>query len=480
MNTTPLAKGTVSTVPDAGQHADRGGADRGRRLLRGLIPHGYLTPTVVLIAGLMVIPIVMVISYSFKDNVIVQDNPVFVGLANYTTVLTDPDFLQALRNTLIFIALSTAVHLILGLAFAMMLNSKLLGRFTKSLFRIIYILPWLFTIAVVAVVWRLMLDPYGVINYLLEKFGLADKEIDWLGNPDTALWSLTFINIWSGYPFFMISILAGLQGIPGDLYEAAAVDGAGSMQQFRYVTIPQLKPVLISMAVLDLIWTSQQFALIWMTTGGGPLGTTEMLSHLHLQAGVLQLRVLHRLGKCRDRAAGHHDPGDLLRPQPAEGSEVTAMTPATVAAPPTRQHRRRGYLLKKSALLIGLILGAVFAGFPVLWMLSTSFKPNGEVFAVPPQLVSSNFSFDAYRKILTDPTQVRFFINSYIVAVSVTVLTLFVAIMAAYAFSRFNFPGKTMVNVVIVSVQAVPPITLVIPYFGLIVTLGSVQHLPRA
>ena len=279
MKTIPLDKGSVSTVPDAGRRAGRAGAGRGRgRLLRGLIPHAYLTPTVVLIAGLMVIPIVMVITYSFKDNVIVQDNPVFVGLANYTTVLTDPDFLQALKNTLIFIVLSTAVHLLLGLAFAMMLNSKMLGRFTKSVFRVVYILPWLFTIAVVAVVWRLMLDPYGVINYLLQKFGLSDKEIDWLGSPDTALWSLTFINIWSGYPFFMISILAGLQGIPGDLYEAASVDGAGSRQQFRYVTIPQLKPVLISMAVLDLIWTSQQFALIWMTTGGGPLGTTEMLS----------------------------------------------------------------------------------------------------------------------------------------------------------------------------------------------------------
>jgi len=279
MKPTPLVERTGHAAARAQKPA--GGIDGGqrrRRLARGLIPYGYLSPTLILIIGLMVIPIVMVISYSFKDNVIVQNNPVFVGLANYTAVLTDPDFLQALRNTLIFIVLSTVVHLILGLTFAMMLNAKMLGRFTKSLFRVVYILPWLFTIAVVAVVWRLLLDPYGVVNYILETLGLADKGVDWLGSPDTALWSLTFINIWSGYPFFMISILAGLQGISADLYEAAAVDGAGSFHQFRYVTIPQLKPVLISMAVLDLIWTSQQFALIWMTTGGGPLGTTEMLS----------------------------------------------------------------------------------------------------------------------------------------------------------------------------------------------------------
>jgi multiple sugar transport system permease protein len=148
------------------------------------------------------------------------------------------------------------------------------------------------------------------------------------------------------------------------------------------------------------------------------------------------------------------------------------MATATVAAPPTTSSRRRNYLVKKTLLIIGLILGAVFAGFPVVWMLSTSFKTNGEVFAVPPQLVTSNFSFDAYKAILTDPTQLRFFLNSYIVALSVTALTLFVAIMAAYAFSRYSFPGKTIANVVIVSVQAVPPITLVIPFFGLVVTLG--------
>lgn len=279
MKTTRLVDGTAPADLAAGKRAGgaAGGSGR-RRLARGLTPYGYLSPTLLLIVGLMVIPIVMVISYSFKDNVIVQNNPVFVGLANYATVLTDPDFLIALRNTLIFITVSMVVHLILGLAFAMMLNSKMLGRFTKSLFRVIYILPWLFTIAVVAVVWRLMLDPYGVINYILQTFGLTSKEVDWLGSPNTALWSVTFINIWSGYPFFMISILAGLQGISADLYEAAAVDGAGSGHQFRYVTIPQLKPVLISMAVLDLIWTSQQFALIWMTTGGGPLHSTEVVS----------------------------------------------------------------------------------------------------------------------------------------------------------------------------------------------------------
>jgi multiple sugar transport system permease protein len=253
--------------------------DRKRPILRrSLVPFGYISPTMLLIFVLMVIPIAMVVSYSFKDNVIVEQNPVFAGLANYTEVLTDPNFLVALKNTFYFITLSTVAHLVLGLGFAMMLNTPLLSGVTKAVFRIIYILPWLFTIAVIAVIWRLMLDPAGVVNYILTSVGGLQQGVNWLSEPNTALWALTFINIWSGYPFFMISLLAGLQGISADLYEAASVDGAGAYQKFRNVTIPQLRPVLISMAVLDLIWTSQQFALIWMTTGGGPLNATEMLS----------------------------------------------------------------------------------------------------------------------------------------------------------------------------------------------------------
>jgi len=257
---------------------ERAAPPKKKTLARRLVPYGYLSPTATLIVVLMVVPIVMVISYSFRDNVIVQDNSVFAGFANYTKVLTDPDFLTAIKNTAVFISVSTAAHLVLGLAFAMMLNTPLLGGVTKAIFRIVYILPWLFTIAVIAVIWRLLLDPSGVVNYVLHTLGLIEQGVNWLGDPNKALWAVTFINIWSGYPFFMISLLAGLQGIPGDLYEAAAVDGTNWLQRFRHVTLPQLRPVIISMAVLDLIWTSQQFALIWMTTGGGPLHVTEMLS----------------------------------------------------------------------------------------------------------------------------------------------------------------------------------------------------------
>lgn len=140
--------------------------------------------------------------------------------------------------------------------------------------------------------------------------------------------------------------------------------------------------------------------------------------------------------------------------------------------------KTRTRVIMKAGVIVGLVLGALFAGFPVLWMLSSSFKSNTEIFEFPPRLLTESFSLDAYITILTDPTKVRYFINSYVVSIAVTLLTLVVAILAAYAFSRFEFRGKRILNIVIISVQAVPPITLLIPYFGLMVTLGLYNTYP--
>ncbi|WP_082589786.1 carbohydrate ABC transporter permease [Agromyces sp. Soil535] len=245
---------------------------RRSRLGRTLEPFGFIAPTALLMLVLMIVPIVLVIGYSFTDNVILNKNPEFVGIENFVTVLTDGVFATAIGNTLVFTVVSVIAHLLIGLAFAMLLNSPLVSNASRAVFRVIYILPWLFTAAVIAVLWRMLLSPNGVVNYLLS------SDLEWLSSPALALGAVTFINIWAGYPFFMVSLLAGLQGIPADLYEAATVDGANGVQRFFNVTLPQLRPIIISMTLLDLIWTSQQFALIWLTTGGGPINVTEMLS----------------------------------------------------------------------------------------------------------------------------------------------------------------------------------------------------------
>jgi multiple sugar transport system permease protein len=244
---------------------------------RKLEPYGFISPTVLLLLLLMVIPVFLVIRYSFMDNVIVNQNPLFVGLENYRTMIADERFIIAVKNTAFFTIVSVIAHLIIGLSFATLLNSELLSKTTRTIYRMIYILPWLFTVAIIAILWRMILNPLGVLNYIIMSLGISQNQTEWLSSESTALLAVTFINIWAGYPFYMISLLAGLQGIPKDLHEAALVDGATGLQKFWNVTLPHLKPLIISMSILDLIWTSQQFALIWMTTGGGPLTSTEML-----------------------------------------------------------------------------------------------------------------------------------------------------------------------------------------------------------
>ncbi len=243
-----------------------------------LLPYGYLLPTVILMVVLLVIPIIMVIDYSLYDNVIANKNPVFVGLKNYATVLTDHDFWNAVGHTMFFVIVSIIAHMIIGMVFALILNTRYLNYRTKGIFRAIYALPWMFTASVIAITWRMLLDPNGVLNYFILLFHISPEKVTFLASRDIALQSVTLINIWSGYPFYMISILAGLQGIPTDLYEAAALDGADAVHSFTGVTIPQLKPILISLIMLDFVWTLQQFALIWMTTGGGPVNATETVS----------------------------------------------------------------------------------------------------------------------------------------------------------------------------------------------------------
>lgn len=241
-------------------------------------PYLYLLPTLILMLILLVIPIFMVIRYSMYDNVIINKVPKFIGIGNYKKILSDPVFFIAIKNTMFFVSISVIAHLVLGLGFAILLNTKYLSAKVKGFFRIIYVLPWMFTASVIAILWKLILNPNGVANYLLQIVGAINQNVEWLGDRQFALGAVTFINIWSGYPFYMISILAGLQGISSDLYESSALDGANALKTFFFITLPQLKPILISLIMLDFVWTIQQFALIWMTTGGGPINSTETLS----------------------------------------------------------------------------------------------------------------------------------------------------------------------------------------------------------
>ncbi|MDR5700896.1 carbohydrate ABC transporter permease [Agromyces aerolatus] len=240
-------------------------------------PYFFVAPSVLVLLCLLGIPIILVVTYSLIERAVTNPDFTFVGVDNYLAVLTDPRFHEALLHTAVFTIGSVVAHLILGLAFALILNSRYIRPVLRTLLRALFIVPWLFTIAATAVLWRLILQPNGVLNQVLSAIGIPAEGTEWLADMQLAMPTLIAVNIWAGYPLFMISLLAGLQSISPELYEAASIDRAGKISQFFNVTVPQLWPTIISLALLDAIWTSQQFPLVWLLTGGGPVTATEVV-----------------------------------------------------------------------------------------------------------------------------------------------------------------------------------------------------------
>ena len=240
-------------------------------------PYAFVGPAIVVLVLLLLFPIFRVFYNSFFDNTLVVKTPHWVGLSNFTQLLKDPVFYVSIKNTVVFTVGSVVLHLIVGLVFALLLNQRI-HPVALGFFRAALILPWVFTVAVVAVNWQLLLNPLGVVNYILKACNLIHSSIEWFGDARYAMIGLLLVNTWRGYPFVMLSILAGLQSIGAELYEASKVDGANVTQSFLHITLPQLKPVLLSIGLLDTIWTFQLFPLIWLTTGGGPGHATEVLA----------------------------------------------------------------------------------------------------------------------------------------------------------------------------------------------------------
>ena len=248
-----------------------------RRHRQELRAYAYLWPALALLALLMVWPLVQVARMSFFEVTLQQER--FVGLRNYGELLTTPLFWRALVQTVLFTAGSVALHLGIGLGLALLLHSRINGRF-RNVMRGVLIVPWLLAPTVAGMIWVLMLAPFGVVNGLLMSLHLLDvsNTVNWLGSPETSLLSVTAMNVWRAFPFFMVMLLAGLQAIPDVLYEAADIDGASAFDKFRYVTLPGLRGVITTIVLLDSIWTFRAFDPVYVMTGGGPMGSSEVLA----------------------------------------------------------------------------------------------------------------------------------------------------------------------------------------------------------
>jgi len=265
------------------------GLRRLRRLRRrrALVGWGFAAPFTVLFVAFMALPVLASLAMSVTDMRSTDlRNPFaveFVGARNFVRLFGDELFHRAAVNTAIFVVVGVPLTIVAGLAAASGLNSGLI-RF-RSLFRVGFYLPVVTSIVAIAVVWRFLLDPQaGPVNNLLRLLGVDGP--NWLANPTTALPSITVLAVWRNFGFLMVIFLAGLQAIPAHLYEAARLDGAGRWQQFRYVTLPMLRPTLLFGAVVTGIGYLQLFEEPFVMTQGGPLSSTLSVSyHIYNQFG---------------------------------------------------------------------------------------------------------------------------------------------------------------------------------------------------
>ena len=248
--------------------ATRRGLRAGTR--NALFAYALVAPVVLLLLGLVAYPFAYAIFISFTD-LVVGGVPHWVGWRNFAYLLHAPSFLPAAWNTAVIVVVSGTCKLAIGLGLALLVNGRIPAR---GLVRSLLMLPWAMPAFVAFLTWRVLYQPIGGgLNLLLTQFGYPEI-VDWLGQRSTALPAVIAATVWRGFPFWFISILAALQTVPGELYEAARMDGAGPWQRFRAVTWPGIRHVVVITALLSSIWTANAFENVWLLTQGGPSDAT--------------------------------------------------------------------------------------------------------------------------------------------------------------------------------------------------------------
>ena len=241
---------------------------------RNYAPLILLSPAILLVVVIIVWPISNALKASFFYDVRIDPaNYRFIGLGNYIQVWNDPLFFASLKNTLKWVVVSVSMQFLLGLGIALILNRQFRLR---GFFRSTALIPWITPSVLVGLMWVWMYDGnYGVLNDILKRVGIISHNVPWLSLASTSLPSQMVAMIWQGTPFFVIMLLAGLQTIPPELYEAADVDGASSIQRFWYITLPHLTEVILITTLLRIIWVSNNVEIIYVMTMGGP-GTSSL------------------------------------------------------------------------------------------------------------------------------------------------------------------------------------------------------------
>ncbi len=252
----------------------------------GIWPYLLIAPALIIVIAVIFIPVINAVLMSFQSYDLRRPNDIrFIGFANYIKVFNDLLFWKALGKTFIWVGFGVGFQFLFGFILALILNKNFRGR---GMVRAVSLIPWVTPGVLIGLMWRWIFDGnYGVFNDLLMKLGLISKNIPFLSNTATAFPAVITTIIWQGIPFFAIMILAGLQGIPADMYEAADIDGANKAQKLFKITIPSLKNTLFITILLRIIWVANSVDVIFNMTEGGPSYSTQTLSVYIFNKGMV-------------------------------------------------------------------------------------------------------------------------------------------------------------------------------------------------
>lgn len=248
-----------------------------REMASRLSLFGYLliAPLMLWLILTILIPLIYSVYVSLTNQGIAGTQAQFIGLSNYATVLADPALRSAFVRSLVWAIGGAALQTILGFATALALNQTFKGR---RFARTWIIISWIIPTIVLAIIWRWMLNAtFGIVNYIIMGLGLTSTPVDFLGSPTWALPAVILINTWRWFPFLALMILAGLQTIPHEYYEAAQVDGASAWYRFIHITMPLLQPVMYVVGLIGTLWAFNVFDVIWLLTQGGPVDATTTM-----------------------------------------------------------------------------------------------------------------------------------------------------------------------------------------------------------
>ena len=439
---------------DAGQGTPPARPRRARSWTRaGWACFAFTVPAWLYVAGFYLYPLASSVRMGFQNYTVASfytGVAPFVGWGNYQAVIQHSDFGRTMFNTAVFTAGSLLFQFGIGLALAEFFNRRFpLGGVLRSLL----LVPWLLPLAVSGTAWRWILDTdSGVLNYALQHLHLIGAPIPWLASTHDSLIAVILVNIWVGIPFNMVILYGGLQGIPGELYEAAALDGAGAWRRFRHLTLPLLRPVTAVVLTLGLIYTVKVFDVIMVLTQGGPAGSSQTLT-VFAYNPVLPGAGIRPRGRRRQPAhrGGRGLRGDLPAGHPRAAAGPTMS--ATTMWPGHRARRTRPVL----STVIGVLILAVLL-FPLYWMLNASLLPSSDLVQSSPSWIPLHGSLQGYRNAIS--SQGGHLAISLLISCGSVLVTLGVAAPAAFGLSLQRAPLGRSLTFALLIAQMIPGIVM--------------------